>query len=69
MIPYQLEEPKELREAFEVANEMSRIKEELEAYDASPKLFIQIHVYGDIDGAVVKFKFQFFIGSKHLRNK
>jgi predicted transposase/invertase (TIGR01784 family) len=34
MIPHQLEEPKELREAFEVANQMSWSKEELEAYDA-----------------------------------
>ncbi len=33
MIPHQLEEPKELREAFEVANQMSWSKEELEAYD------------------------------------
>jgi predicted transposase/invertase (TIGR01784 family) len=34
MIPHELEEPKELREAFEVANQMSWSKEELEAYDA-----------------------------------
>jgi predicted transposase/invertase (TIGR01784 family) len=34
MIPRELEEPKELREAFEVANQMSWSKEELEAYDA-----------------------------------
>ena len=34
MIPRELEEPKELREAFAVANQMSWSKEELEAYDA-----------------------------------
>jgi predicted transposase/invertase (TIGR01784 family) len=34
MIPHQLEEPMELREAFAVANQMSWSKEELEAYDA-----------------------------------
>jgi predicted transposase/invertase (TIGR01784 family) len=34
MIPHELEEPKELREAFEVANQISWSKEELEAYDA-----------------------------------
>jgi predicted transposase/invertase (TIGR01784 family) len=34
MIPRELEEPKELREAFEVANQMKWTKEELEAYDA-----------------------------------
>ncbi len=33
MIPHELEEPKELREAFEVAKQMSWSKEELEAYD------------------------------------
>jgi predicted transposase/invertase (TIGR01784 family) len=34
MIPREMEEPKELREAFETANQMSWSKEELEAYDA-----------------------------------
>jgi predicted transposase/invertase (TIGR01784 family) len=34
MIPRELQEPKELREAFEVANQMKWSKEELEAYDA-----------------------------------
>ena len=34
MIPTELENPKELRDAFEVANQMSWSKEELEAYDA-----------------------------------
>jgi predicted transposase/invertase (TIGR01784 family) len=34
MVPVELEEPKELREAFEVANQMSWSKEELDAYDA-----------------------------------
>ncbi|NIM16567.1 MAG: Rpn family recombination-promoting nuclease/putative transposase, partial [Candidatus Aminicenantes bacterium] len=34
IIPKELEEPKELREAFETANQMSWSKEELEAYDA-----------------------------------
>jgi len=34
MIPKELEEPKELREAFETANQMSWSKEELDAYDA-----------------------------------
>ncbi len=34
MIPRELEEPKELREAFEVANQMKWSKEELDAYDA-----------------------------------
>jgi predicted transposase/invertase (TIGR01784 family) len=33
MIPKKLEEPQELREAFEVANQMSWTKEELDAYD------------------------------------
>jgi predicted transposase/invertase (TIGR01784 family) len=34
MIPRELQEPKELREAFEVAKQMKWSKEELEAYDA-----------------------------------
>ena len=34
MIPKEMEEPKELREAFETANQMSWSKEELDAYDA-----------------------------------
>ncbi|MGD2088557.1 MAG: Rpn family recombination-promoting nuclease/putative transposase [Candidatus Aminicenantes bacterium] len=34
MIPKELEEPKELIEAFETANQMSWSKEELDAYDA-----------------------------------
>jgi predicted transposase/invertase (TIGR01784 family) len=34
MIPKELEEPKELHEAFETANQMSWSKEELDAYDA-----------------------------------
>jgi predicted transposase/invertase (TIGR01784 family) len=34
MIPKELEEPKELREAFETANQMRWSKEELDAYDA-----------------------------------
>ena len=34
MIPHELEDPKELREAFEVANQMRWSKEELDAYDA-----------------------------------
>ena len=34
MIPGELQEPKELREAFEVAKQMKWRKEELEAYDA-----------------------------------
>ncbi|MFC2141025.1 Rpn family recombination-promoting nuclease/putative transposase [Acidobacteriota bacterium] len=34
MIPKELEEPKELREAFDTANQMSWSKEELDAYDA-----------------------------------
>jgi predicted transposase/invertase (TIGR01784 family) len=34
MIPRELEEPKELREAFEAAKQMKWSKEELEAYDA-----------------------------------
>jgi predicted transposase/invertase (TIGR01784 family) len=34
MIPKELEKPKELREAFETANQMSWTKEELDAYDA-----------------------------------
>ncbi len=34
MIPKEMREPKELREAFETANQMSWSKEELEAYDA-----------------------------------
>ena len=34
MIPKELQEPKELLEAFEVANQMSWSKKELEAYDA-----------------------------------
>jgi predicted transposase/invertase (TIGR01784 family) len=33
MIPKELEEPKELREAFESAKQMKWSKEELEAYD------------------------------------
>ena len=33
MIPKELEEPKELREAFETANQMCWSKEELDAYD------------------------------------
>ncbi len=33
MIPHELEDPKELREAFFAANQMSWSKEELEAYD------------------------------------
>jgi hypothetical protein len=40
MIPRELEEPKELREAFAVANQMKWSKEELEAYDALG-IFIQ----------------------------
>jgi predicted transposase/invertase (TIGR01784 family) len=40
MIPHELEEPKELREAFEVANQMTWCKEELDAYDARG-LYIQ----------------------------
>jgi len=34
MIPKELEAPRELKEAFEVANQMSWSKEELDAYDA-----------------------------------
>ncbi|MDQ1351856.1 MAG: hypothetical protein QG657_2162, partial [Acidobacteriota bacterium] len=34
MIPIELQEPKELKEAFEVANQMTWTKKELEAYDA-----------------------------------
>ena len=34
MIPKEMEEPKELREAFEEAKQMKWSKEELEAYDA-----------------------------------
>jgi predicted transposase/invertase (TIGR01784 family) len=34
MIPKKLEEPEELREAFELANQMSWAKEELDAYEA-----------------------------------
>ncbi|MGD2089757.1 MAG: Rpn family recombination-promoting nuclease/putative transposase [Candidatus Aminicenantes bacterium] len=34
MIPKELQEPKELRRAFETANQMSWSKEELDAYDA-----------------------------------
>jgi len=34
MIPRELQEPKELREAFDAANQMSWSKEELDAYDA-----------------------------------
>ena len=34
MIPKELEEPKELREAFETANQMKWTKDELDAYDA-----------------------------------
>ena len=34
VIPKELEEPKELREAFETANQMKWTKEELDAYDA-----------------------------------
>jgi predicted transposase/invertase (TIGR01784 family) len=34
MIPHQLEEPKEIREAFAVANQLGWSREELEAYDA-----------------------------------
>lgn len=34
MIPTELQEPKELKEAFEVANQMTWTKKELEAYDA-----------------------------------
>jgi len=40
MIPPELEEPKELKKAFEVANRMSWTKEELDAYDAKG-IFIQ----------------------------
>jgi predicted transposase/invertase (TIGR01784 family) len=40
MIPRELEEPKELREAFESAKQMKWSKEELEAYDALG-IFIQ----------------------------
>jgi predicted transposase/invertase (TIGR01784 family) len=40
MIPHKLEEPKELREAFEAAKQMKWSKEELEAYDALG-IFIQ----------------------------
>ena len=40
MIPKELEEPKELREAFETANQMSWSKEELDAYD-SRGIYIQ----------------------------
>jgi len=40
MIPHELEEPKELLEAFAVANQMKWSKEELEAYDALG-IFIQ----------------------------
>jgi len=40
MIPHELEEPKELREAFDVANQMSWSKEELDAYD-SRGIYIQ----------------------------
>jgi predicted transposase/invertase (TIGR01784 family) len=40
MIPRELQEPKELREAFEVANQMKWSKEELDAYDALG-IFIQ----------------------------
>jgi predicted transposase/invertase (TIGR01784 family) len=34
MIPKEMQEPKELRAAFETANQMSWSKEELDAYDA-----------------------------------
>ncbi|MDQ1353120.1 MAG: Rpn family recombination-promoting nuclease/putative transposase [Acidobacteriota bacterium] len=34
MIPTELQEPKELKEAFEVANQMTWTKKELDAYDA-----------------------------------
>jgi predicted transposase/invertase (TIGR01784 family) len=34
MIPEELQEPKELRDAFEVANQMSWSREEMEAYEA-----------------------------------
>jgi predicted transposase/invertase (TIGR01784 family) len=34
MIPKELEEPKELMEAFEMTNQMSWTKEELDAYEA-----------------------------------
>lgn len=33
IIPKEMEEPKEIREAFEVANQLSWTKEELDAYD------------------------------------